>query len=65
MRNFRNCLRSLAALWLLSLLAMQAHAQSITVDAKNVKQQILMMGGDMERSGSNLQNAANQEEIID
>lgn len=31
-----------------------AVAQSISVDSKNDQQAIMMMGGDMERSGSNL-----------
>lgn len=37
---------------------------SISLDASATKQQILMMGGDMERSHRNFHQAANQEEII-
>ena len=42
-----------------------AFAQSITVSTTDYKQTITMMGGDMERSGGNLQRAVNKEEIID
>lgn len=38
---------------------------SISLDATDVAQSIVMMGGDMERSGGNLKNASNPEEIID
>ncbi|WP_252736891.1 MULTISPECIES: dockerin type I repeat-containing protein [unclassified Psychrosphaera] len=65
MGNFQNNLIGLATICLLAFATNHARAQSISVDASDVKQTITMMGGDMERSGSNLQNAANKEEIID
>ncbi|WP_017446730.1 hypothetical protein [Gayadomonas joobiniege] len=45
--------------------ANEPNTPSISINAADVGQSIVMMGGDMERSGGNLINASNPEEIID
>lgn len=50
---------------LFSIIVINLFSQSINVDYLNQKQTIKMMGGDMERSQSFLQKAANSQEISD
>lgn len=69
MRNYNKKNNFLKSIYLLAVFALTCNisviAQTLTINTTDHKQTITMMGGDMERSGSNLQRAINKEEIID